>query len=244
MTERTYLLGSDPETFLTDKDGVFYSAHDIIPGTKYEPFFVTAGAIQVDGVAAEFNTFPARHEDEWFTNHMVVLGELQRFVDIKRPDLTVTPLPTATFSAEYFASLPMPVKELGCTPDFNAYTEAQNDPPSTDEPFRTGGGHVHIGWGNHFDVTDDAHFRECCKIVKQLDATLYEASLIWDNDQKRRTLYGKAGAFRPKSYGVEYRPLSNRWLRDETTIRAVYRITMEALTDYDRGIYHFKEMSI
>jgi hypothetical protein len=38
----------------------------------------------------------------------------------------------------------------------------------------------------------------------------------------RRELYGKAGAFRPKPYGVEYRVLSNRWLNSEALIRWVY----------------------
>jgi hypothetical protein len=45
-----------------------------------------------------------------------------------------------------------------------------------------------------------------------LDLRLAVPSLIWDKDKKRRLLYGKAGCFRPKPYGMEYRTLSNAWL--------------------------------
>lgn len=44
----------------------------------------------------------------------------------------------------------------------------------------------------------------------------------------RRELYGKAGAFRPTSYGVEYRTLSNFWLRRKEYMQWVYAQTHRA----------------
>jgi hypothetical protein len=37
--------------------------------------------------------------------------------------------------------------------------------------------------------------------------------LFWDSDVNRRLLYGKAGTIRIKPYGIEYRTLSNFWLK-------------------------------
>lgn len=236
MTRR-WLLGSDPETFLTIGDS-FVSAHDVIPGTKYEPFFVPHGAIQVDGVAAEFNTFPTNDVSVWVKNHQAVMSAMKPFLMQKDERLAITIQPTAWFDQDYWNSLPDEVKVLGCTPDYNAYTGGENDPPETELPFRTGGGHVHIGWGSGFDPSDPKHFEECRRIVRQLDATLYPASLAWDSDEERRSLYGKVGAFRPKSYGVEYRPLSNKWVGSTETLEQVFNTTMAALRDYDEGIFH------
>jgi hypothetical protein len=62
------LIGADPELFVFTRSGKPVSAHDLIPGTKYEPHEVGNGAVQVDGVAAEFNIDPAANEDEFFFN--------------------------------------------------------------------------------------------------------------------------------------------------------------------------------
>lgn len=138
-------LGSDPEVFLRDTVGNFVSAHDLIPGSKHSPTRVRLGAIQPDGVAAEFNTDPADTEDEFLTNIESVMSQMSEQIKRLRPDLQIAITPTATFSREYFDSLPHVATELGCTPDFNAYTEVENTPPETSEPFRTGAGHIHVG---------------------------------------------------------------------------------------------------
>jgi hypothetical protein len=71
--------------------------------------------------------------------------------------------------------------------------------------------------------------------VKQLDCYLGLSSLMYDTDTKRRAMYGAAGAFRPKSYGVEYRVLSNAWLLSEERMRFVFDTTILAVTDLVAG---------
>lgn len=219
------LIGTDPELFLKDQTGAYVSAHDLIPGSKILPHRVQSGAIQPDGVAAEFNTNPAATADEFLANIDQVIEQLQDTFKRIRPDLTIAITPTATFEREYFDGLPQIATVLGCTPDYNAYTGGENDPPSTDEPFRTGSGHIHVGWGRGFKPHNEEHFSKCRLMVKQLDTVLYVSSLLWDADDKRRTLYGKIGAFRPKNYGVEYRPLSNSYLQSKEIQRTVFDIT-------------------
>ncbi len=223
-------VGTDPELFLKDETGAFVSAHDLIPGSKHSPHFVPYGAIQPDGVAAEFNTAPALNADDFLFNIEAVIKEMTKTFQAMRPDLTVSITPTATFDKDYFSTLTEIAVALGCTPDFNAYTGDTNDPPETSEPFRTGAGHIHIGDGLSHDTSDPDHFDWCCNLVKQLDAVLYFSSLIWDDDDKRRSLYGKIGAFRPKSYGVEYRPMSNMYLSNKAIQRFVFDATVKATT--------------
>jgi hypothetical protein len=48
-------------------------------------------------------------------------------------------------------------------------------------------------------------------------------------------MYGAAGAFRPKPYGVEYRVLSNAWLTTEDRMRFVFDQTVAAVNDLIAG---------
>jgi len=220
-----FTIGADPELFVQDVDKRFISAHEFIPGTKDKPHPVECGAIQKDGVSAEFNIWPAS-DCNTFVKHIKVVTEQMH--DYLPKGCSLAPTPTAWFDKEYFDSLPDEPKMLGCTPDYNAYTGAVNDPPETRESFRTGSGHIHIGFGD-IDPYDDDDLVICRNVVKQLDQALYYPSLTWDSDKTRRTLYGKMGAFRPRTYGVEYRPLSNAYLRDDALIRFVYERTIWAV---------------
>ena len=77
----------------------------------------------------------------------------------------------------------------------------------------------------------------CAAVAKELDKTLGVASLEWDTDQDRRSLYGKAGAFRPKPFGLEYRVLSNAWCRNDQRVGYVYELVRQALKNlmYNRA---------
>jgi hypothetical protein len=79
---------------------------------------------------------------------------------------------------------------------------------------RTAGGHLHVGFiaDNSADVKDSEHVSDCITLIKQIDSYFRGFEILWDKDKQRRNMYGAAGAFRPKSYGVEYRTLSNAWL--------------------------------
>lgn len=235
-----YMIGADPELFLTDADGVYRSAHNVIKGDKANPYPVEGGAIQVDGVAAEFNIIPASTASEFHANIRSVLSELKQRVEAKNKGLQLIVTPTAHFDKGYFRKLPARAKLLGCEPDYNVYLDGKaNPPPETKEPFRTGAGHIHVGWTQGANPDESAHLYDCHETVKQLDAVLYFNSLLWDDDDKRRTLYGKMGSFRPKHYGVEYRPLSNAWVADPDLHHWVFDATVKSveLLDFDERVF-------
>jgi hypothetical protein len=234
------LVGCDPELFVT-RDGKLVSGHGLIPGTKKDPFKVERGAVQVDGMALEFNIDPASDENQFVNNINVVLAEMQKMI----PGHEMLTIPVAHFGAEMIASQPLVARELGCDPDYNAWEGGRENPrPDVDLPFRTASGHVHIGWTQDQDINDPGHRHACIELVKQLDFYLGLPSVIFDKDTERRSLYGKAGAFRFKPYGVEYRVLSNAWLKSDELKAWVFRATNKAVDEYLKGNYLFKEDDI
>lgn len=224
-----FLVGADPELFMVHPDnGTFVSAHGRVPGTKAEPFKVPNGAIQVDGTALEFNIDPAATVEQFVSNIKSVRKTLESYV----PGYNVVAEPVALYDMDYFTwEVPSHAKELGCDPDFNGWTLKKNPRPDPDgQSMRTASGHVHIGWTNDQKLTRD-HFIECARVARQMDYYLGVHSLLWDQDATRRLLYGKAGAFRPKPYGMEYRVMSNRWLTSEPLMRWVYNSVQTGMSD-------------
>lgn len=237
-----YTLGADPELFIIDTTtGNCVSSHNLIEGTKENPFKVMWGATQVDGVSAEFNIDPCENSTQFVNKIYTVTDALQKMINAKSGStcLKLEARPVVYFDEEYFNSLPEETRLLGCTPDFNAYTAKENEPPITNECFRTGSGHIHVGG---FTSSIGDYGQDIRNRVKQLDYTIYPISLLWDKDQKRRELYGKPGAFRYKPYGFEYRVLSNRWVKDYRLQTWVFDATKRAMELYDQGEHLYDEV--
>jgi hypothetical protein len=209
------MLGSDPELFLKDKNGAYVSAIGLIGGSKDFPRPVKklgkGFTIQEDNVLCEFNIPPAKTQIKWVNNHNVMLEYLNEYLASKG----------LSFSID--ASAEMPKEALGdprahvfgCDPDFNVWTLKPNPRPNCSNPFlRSAGGHVHVTFsGTNADKV---------MFGRRLDATLGLWSVINDPDTRRKELYGKAGAIRFKPYGIEYRVLSNFWLKNTNLMSKVW----------------------
>lgn len=227
----TILVGCDPEVFVK-QDGIFKSAFGLIKGNKKNPFKVRRGAVQVDGMALEFNIDPAASEDEFCINVNDVFTQMKKMV----PAYQVVAVPVAHFDPAYMEKQPFEALELGCDPDFNAWNGLPNDKPNGNRPMRTASGHIHIGWTSEQDPQDINFVMQASSVVRQMDFYLGLGSLFYDDDIERREMYGKAGCCRFKPYGVEYRTLSNAWLKDEKIMRLVYRNTVKGVTDLMNGV--------
>lgn len=231
------LVGADPEFFLK-KDGKFVSAYGIIPGTKKNPHKVEGGAVQVDGMAIEFNINPASTAEEFVENINLVLGELRKMVP---EEYEFCFEPVADFGQEYIDAQPEEARELGCDPDFNVYTGRYNDAPDGNLGFRTAAGHIHVGWTKDMSLDDKGHIEACEMMVKELDWRLGVASPAWDLDRRRVSMYGHAGTMRVKSYGVEYRTLSNAWLNHPELWEGIFNSVQNA---FDHLLNHGEHTSI
>ena len=231
-----FTIGADPEVFVIDtKTKRFIGAHGMITGTKRHPTYLpgTMCQGQVDGMALEFNTPPTSWSDAF--SRSVSRGKKGLNSSIEHNGMRIVVQPTVEFDDEEWERAPEVAKILGCEHDYCAWGGIYvNKPPNANVSFRTGAGHIHTGWGKGFDFTDE--FKEiCAALVREQDSLNGVASLLYDQDTKRRELYGKAGAFRPKNYGVEYRTLSNSWVRNKALSEYVARRTFQAVRNMMNG---------
>lgn len=226
-----FTFGCDPELFIfDDKRNKPVPAVNIIPGTKEKPHRVPDGAVQVDGMAAEFNIDPAKTFEEFKHNINSVMKTLQSYLP---SGYSLQLFPAVYFGKIDFDAVPDENKMLGCSPDFDAWTGKVNPPPNmVNNPYlRTAAGHIHCGWTDEADMSDIQHILNCRDLVKQFDWYLGAWSLLHDPDHTRRSLYGKAGAYRPKPYGVEYRVLSNFWLKSSELMQETWNRAVKAVID-------------
>lgn len=230
-------FGADPELFLFDHNiQKFISPDGLIPGTKEEPFKVSNGAVQQDGMAAEFNIDPAESLAEFRNNIEMVLVSLKSMLP---KGVELVSRPAVVFDEDVWEKATDKAKELGCSPDYNAWTGSVNPPPNPKKAssprLRTASGHLHIGWTSDMDSSCIEHVGHCTDLVKQLDWYLGPWSISVDSDPTRRELYGKAGAMRIKSYGVEYRVLSNFWVMNPTAMRTMWDRMQSAIWSMRQG---------
>ena len=225
--EGCYVAGADPELMLCSPEGKLISAIPLIPGTKEEPTKVKCGAIQHDNVMAEFNVDPAASSEEFEHNTREVLRELIKFVAPNRLLVRAS----ANYPVDALSSEEAQI--FGCDPDFDSWTLMMNEFDSTKASgrFRSAGGHFHIGYKDSTkEMLSDPYGK--IEVVKMLDIFQGVPSVLLDADPtapKRRSLYGKAGAHRPKDYGVEYRALGNFWVRSPALLHLMYELANVAV---------------
>lgn len=204
IDETKVLVGADPEYFV-EKNGTIVSAIGLIGGSKEKPLPVSCGALQEDNVLAEVNIHPCSTTEDWLFNLKSVEQDL---LERLGGGFKIKVKSSHLFAPEILCEKPEALV-FGCDPDYNCYTGELNPSPDACTALRTAGGHVHIGY-------EGVSIKRSVKLCKALDVVLGIPSVILDRDNERRKMYGKAGAFRPKPYGVEYRTLSNFWLQSDS----------------------------
>jgi hypothetical protein len=105
---------------------------------------------------------------------------------------------------------------FGCEPDFNVYTGGMQSVAPPANGLRTFGGHIHVSGEME---------RTYMVVAMDLYVGLYCTAMGYES-ATRKELYGKAGSYRPKPYGIEYRTVGNGWCYDAASI---FEKTMTAL---------------
>ena len=223
-----FTIGCDPEFMLYNQDTkLLVSAVPIIRGTKKKPDELKHGAIHHDNVNVEVTIKPAKTKIEFIKNISSVLSDAAR---------KVSPLKImSTASAEFPSSelMTSDARRFGCDRDYDVYTTKGNriNMGLQRGNLRSTGGHIHLGAVNGKPPILLSKEGKLIS-VKVLDIIIGIPSVLLDKDMssiKRRSLYGKAGCYRPTPYGVEYRVLSSFWLNSPKVTSLVFDLASTAI---------------
>ena len=227
MKIKNVKIGADPELFFEERGtGKILTVEGIIHGTKESPTPIDDKGhfVQRDNILAEFNIPPAESLTDFKTSIRFVLGYLSMIAELNNCVLNFNS--ANLIDGDQLVS--ETAREFGCDPDYNVYTGKPNVSPDPDmvNNLRCAGGHIHIGYDNPTVLTSQ-------ELVKLCDIFLTLPTLKFDKDMRRRTMYGKAGSYRLKKYGVEYRTLSNFWLKNVIMQNTLYTTIIRMILYYN-----------
>lgn len=194
-------LGSDPE-FFVQKDGKVVSSEVVgrIDNT-YDTFDLVR-----DGIPLELQ--PDKHNCRQVSFRNIALGMLHTVKTLKKKGLKLDLRTGVTIEKDIFRKIKSEDKRFGCSPTKGLYKD-KNRVTGLRTRFRAAGGHI------HYTVKLDS-LEEEQNLVKLWDLMVALPFVVLDKDPaniERRKNYGRAGEYRRKDYGIEYRVLSNLWLR-------------------------------
>lgn len=163
-----------------------------------------------DGVQVELQ-YAATNCRASLLNQTRVMFRMLRALLQDHPGVSLSLAPNVVeVSAQELESLSPKSRILGCSPSRNIYGDSPDIPVDPGFKLRSAGGHLHFG-------LDNWNLEKKELLVAVLDVLLGSTCVLLDRDPRaaeRRQVYGRAGEHRLPSHGVEYRVLSNFWLRD------------------------------
>lgn len=190
------MVGCDPEFFLVD-------GTKVIPAVKVFGRAKRTGAGYVchDGFVAELNPYPCVTGNELAQN----INSLKHFVnDMGYDTLFTAAMDIPKEEIELAGQIDATALQFGCNPDKSAYgLAASYRGDASNIEMRCCGGHIHL---------DTPRGADHDSIIQILDRTV---GLVIngpkEDEIKRREFYGRAGTYRSKPFGVEWRVPSS-WL--------------------------------
>lgn len=213
--------GSDPELFFV-REGV------MIPSTSV----LTHDTSQVtrDGFQLELHPRPQR------CRQVASSGLKQCIIEARdyavRNNLKLSYNLSYTVDNEVWNATDDKTKRFGCHPTENVHEPEMERGDGLNERFRAGGGHLHVG-----QLTLKER-KDLPTIVTLFDIVVGNTLVLLDRDPAnvtRRINYGRAGEYRAKKYGVEYRVPSNFWLKHYVLFSLANGLIRNAITHYRNG---------
>jgi hypothetical protein len=222
-------IGTDPEAFF-ERGGKIIGSERVIPEGGLTAKGGWTPTVVMDGVQFELNP-PAAVGVQGLGRNVANAFKLLRDHLTHVPEVTCSFLGVVEVEKEELQSLSPKSRILGCAPSRNAY----GDRPITVNPKtyrkRSAGGHAHLGLNGTRIMRDSDDERQ--RLVPLLDILVGNFCVLIDRDPgaaERRENYGRAGEYRLPRHGLEYRTLSNFWLRNYALMSFVFGMSEMAVS--------------
>lgn len=219
-------FGCDPELFVQDEDGNIVGAERIIPAQGGMRF----RGVALDGVQLELHPTPQACRANLGNSIQYILRDLKTHLNspkFRDKKYSICFSPFVEISKKEHASLSDETRVLGCNPSLNIYKDSPIRVNQLTYRKRSAGGHIHLGsLPFAADMKKDPDIAK--RFVRVLDTLVGNTCVLIDRDPHaalRRRNYGRAGEYRLPSHGLEYRVLSNFWMRSYQLFSMVFGLT-------------------
>ena len=216
-------FGSDPELFFI-KDG------NVVPSTAY--LTSKTGLVAEDGFQLELHPQPDSCRQTSGGRIARALNDALKIAEDHGATLSLAV--GHVIDDDTWGKTPMMLRRFGCNPTDSAYDDKTRRVTGIREKFRAAGGHIHIG--STFLVNSKDNVKNFISVADAVCGSLFVLLDRDDNNIRRRKNYGRAGEHRLKSYGVEYRVLSNFWLHSYTLWSLATAQLRIAISIVDKGL--------
>ena len=211
--------GCDPEAFF-ERNGEVIGSEKVLPKSGWN-------YVKRDGVQIEFQPLAYASVKSQLVHLREVMNSFRSNMT-RFPDVKVCFKPVIQVSEAELATLGEESRLLGCKPSDNIYGFKQIDVDGQVFRTRSAGGHLHIGLYDERRIWNTdvyPHLDERARLVPILDVLVGNTCVLFDMDpvqRQRRKMYGRPGEYRLPWHGVEYRTLSNFWMRSPVLAELVF----------------------
>lgn len=209
-------FGCDPELFITTGSGEVVGAEKVLPedgnlNVSKSSLYGGGNNIVLDGVQIELNPPPDPCRANLSNSIQAAMIKLREHLKTQW-EMKVSFASVVSVDQKELDSLSEKAKVFGCMPSENVYDKGATVTANpTTYLKRSAGGHIHLGLSR---VPAMMERRE--DLVKLMDILVGNTCVLIDRDPEaaeRRKNYGRAGEHRLPTHGLEYRTLSNFWMR-------------------------------
>lgn len=235
MNRAPISLGCDPEIFIKRK-GVVIGSEKVIKDGQIYTSVGSSNKVIVDGVQAELNPSANPCRQSLNYNIQACLRALRDSLG-KDDEIDFSQIEKVT--REELLTLSQKAQTFGCKPSFNIDETVPKimelDP--MEYLYRSTGGHIHLGASGSPSLLKILQTPE--QIVPVLDVIVGNTFVLLDRHEgniERRKHYGRAGEYRLPTYGIEYRTLSNFWLRSDILASLAFGLARQAVAMVYNGL--------